>query len=291
MIRNSLLLICTAVLFILHQPLVFSQEEGNEAKSQETVLQDCPGLSSMPNYYISEGDDKEFDSYDFYDGKSIVAVEGKLCKRHYMLKEGATSASMLQIRRNYANAIKKAGGKLLFEGRIEAFDDTRANGELIWGKLTKGTAERWFEIYPMTDGWDYWVTTIEKQAMKQDVKADDILSALNTDGHIALYITFDVNKATIKPESEPIIEQIVSMLRDNPKVDISVEGHTDNTGDSKKNQTLSEERAAAVKAAIVSAGIDAKRLVTVGWGDTKPIADNSTEDGKAKNRRVELVKK
>jgi len=289
--RNTWLLISTAALFILYQSSSFSQEEGNESKSQETVLKDCPGLSSMPNYNISEGDDKEFDSYDFYDGKKIVPVEGRLCKRHYNLKEDATSASLLQIRRNYANAIRNAGGKVLFDGRIETFDDTRANGELIWGKITKGSAELWIEVYPMTDGWDYWITTVEKQAMKQDVKADDILSALNTEGHIALYINFDVNKATIKPESKPIIEQISSMLRENPELKVTVEGHTDNSGDPRKNKTLSEERAAAVKASIVSSGIEAKRLTTVGWGQDKPIADNSTEEGKAKNRRVELVKK
>jgi outer membrane protein OmpA-like peptidoglycan-associated protein len=127
--------------------------------------------------------------------------------------------------------------------------------------------------------------------MKQDVTASSMLDALNREGHIALYINFDTGKSTIKPESKPIINQIVEMLKANPDLKISVEGHTDNVGNPKSNQTLSDERAKAVVSAIVAQGIDAKRLNATGYGQDKPIADNKTEEGRAKNRRVELVKK
>lgn len=80
------------------------------------------------------------------------------------------------------------------------------------------------------------------------------------------------------------------MLKTNPTLKISIEGHTDNIGNSQSNQTLSENRAKAVMNAIISNGIDKLRLSSKGWGQTKPIDDNKTEEGKATNRRVEIVK-
>ena len=144
---------------------------------------------------------------------------------------------------------------------------------------------------PFNDGNDYYLTLVVKEAMKQDVEASNLLEALNREGHVALYINFDTGKSTIKPESEPIIHQIVEMMRANPEVKISVEGHTDNVGNPESNKMLSEDRANAVVTAIVAQGIDAKRLSSVGHGEDKPIADNKTEEGRASNRRVELVKK
>jgi OOP family OmpA-OmpF porin len=253
---------------------------------------DCPYLTRMPNFFISESNDKEFDSYTFYDGKKIVTVEGKLYQNMYRRKDGAPAASILQIRRNYSNAIKTAGGKVMFDGVADAdFQDTRAGSEIVWGKLVRGNNEVWIEVFPYSDGEVYSLTVIEKQAMKQEVTANDMLQALNTDGHIALYINFDVNKATIKPESKPIVDQIVGMLKMDDTLNISIEGHTDNSGKPDNNQVLSKQRAQAVANAISSQGIGKQRLSVVGWGQTKPIADNATEEGKAKNRRVELVKK
>ena len=144
---------------------------------------------------------------------------------------------------------------------------------------------------PFNDGNDYYLTLLVKEAMKQDVEASNLLEALNREGHVALYINFDAGKSTIKPESEPIIHQIVEMMKANPEVKISVEGHTDNVGSPESNKILSEDRAKAVVTAIVAEGIDAKRLSSVGHGQDKPIADNKTEEGRASNRRVELVKK
>ena len=127
--------------------------------------------------------------------------------------------------------------------------------------------------------------------MKQDVTASDMFDALSRDGHIALYLNFDTGKSAIKPESSPIINQIVEMLKSNPDIKISVEGHTDDAGNPKSNKTLSDDRAKAVVTEIVAQGIDSNRLSAAGYGQDKPIADNKTEDGRAKNRRVELVKK
>jgi outer membrane protein OmpA-like peptidoglycan-associated protein len=104
-----------------------------------------------------------------------------------------------------------------------------------------------------------------------------MFDALNKDGYIALYINFETGKADIKPESHKIIEQIVQMMKDNPTLNISIEGHTDNVGTPQSNQTLSENRAKAVMNAIIAKGIDKSRLSSKGWGQTKPIADIKTE--------------
>lgn len=147
------------------------------------------------------------------------------------------------------------------------------------------------EVVPFNDGNDYYLTVVVKEAMKQDVTASIILDALNKDGRIALYINFDTGKSNIKPESKSIIVQIAEMLKSNPDITLSIEGYTDNVGNAKSNKLLSEKRAKSVVIAIVTEGIDAKRLSFTGYGQDKPIADNKSEDGRAKNRRVELVKK
>jgi outer membrane protein OmpA-like peptidoglycan-associated protein len=103
-------------------------------------------------------------------------------------------------------------------------------------------------------------------------------------------INFDIDKATIKPESMGTLNMIVGILRDNPDLKFEVDGHTDNSGGAAHNTTLSQQRADAVKAQLISMGVDAGRLSTKGFGDTKPISDNITPEGKANNRRVEFVK-
>ena len=136
----------------------------------------------------------------------------------------------------------------------------------------------------------YNLTIIQLEEMNQDVTSSDILNKLNTEGHIALYINFETGKSGIKSESQKTIDQIVEMLKASPALKILIEGHTDNAGNAASNQTLSENRAKSVMNAITAKGIDKARLASKGLGQTKPVADNNTEDGKTKNRRVEIVK-
>ncbi|MFI5193679.1 MAG: OmpA family protein [Chitinophagales bacterium] len=120
----------------------------------------------------------------------------------------------------------------------------------------------------------------------------DIYKKVTTDGKIVTHgILFDVNKATLRPESMGTINQINNLMKKDPSLKFEIDGHTDNTGVAASNLSLSQQRAEAVKTQLVSMGIDASRLTSMGFGDTKPISDNNTPEGKANNRRVEFIKK
>jgi outer membrane protein OmpA-like peptidoglycan-associated protein len=241
----------------------------------------------MPNYFISEVANN-FDAVEFNlaaGGTKNVSKEGtkSVVRYDFNAESGKPKPSCLQILRNYEAAAKKIGGETVFLSAGEG---------IATFKLVKPGAEVWVKIETIgNDNSDaYYLTILEIEAMKQDVTATGIYDALNTDGHIALYINFETGKSTIKPESQPIIDQIVEMLKANPTLKVSIEGHTDNVGTGPANQTLSESRAKAVMNAISSKGIDKTLLSSKGWGQTKPVADNKTDEGKAKNRRVEIVK-
>jgi len=103
-------------------------------------------------------------------------------------------------------------------------------------------------------------------------------------------VFFETNKAVIKKQSFGILDDVAKVLRDNAFIKkLRVEGHTDNTGDAKKNMVLSQKRAESVREYLINQGVVADRLVAEGFGQTKPIADNKTTEGKAKNRRVEFT--
>ena len=103
-------------------------------------------------------------------------------------------------------------------------------------------------------------------------------------------ILFDVNKATINGESMGTINEIVKMMKKHTDLNFRIEGHTDSDGDESFNQNLSVDRAAAVKSMLVEMGIASSRLESKGWGESKPVSENSTPEGKANNRRVEFIK-
>ena len=114
---------------------------------------------------------------------------------------------------------------------------------------------------------------------------------LSEEGRAVVYgINFDFNSDKIRDESKTVLSQVVEVLKKNSEWKMTIEGHTDNIGGEKFNQVLSEKRAASVRKFLVDAGIDESRLTAKGVGMTKPIAKNTSEEGRARNRRVELVK-
>jgi outer membrane protein OmpA-like peptidoglycan-associated protein/putative NIF3 family GTP cyclohydrolase 1 type 2 len=124
----------------------------------------------------------------------------------------------------------------------------------------------------------------------EEPTAESLKSELDKNGRAVLYINFDFNKATIRPDAKPVIAQVVKLMRDNPDLTLAINGHTDNVGLHDYNVKLSQMRAAAVVSSLVASHIPPGRLSSGGFGPDQPIEDNGTEKGRAKNRRVELVK-
>ncbi|MBN8550432.1 MAG: OmpA family protein [Deltaproteobacteria bacterium] len=130
---------------------------------------------------------------------------------------------------------------------------------------------------------------ITGRMVKEDVSY--ILKQLQSQGKVSLYgIYFDVDKTDLKPESDVVLTEIGKALNEDSALRVNIVGHTDNTGSQAHNQNLSQGRAQAVVAALVSRGVAASRLTSEGKGDSQPVANNDSEEGRAKNRRVELVK-
>jgi OOP family OmpA-OmpF porin len=159
-------------------------------------------------------------------------------------------------------------------------------------KVVKNSVEVWVLVEAASNGM-YKVNVVEKQMMKQDVEAnaESLAGIIKETGKAAVYgIYFDTGKSEIKAESEPTIQEIAKLLKANPALKLYVVGHTDNVGAFDYNIKLSQSRAAAVVDALTKKnGIAASRLTPFGAGPTSPVASNQTEDGRAKNRRVELV--
>lgn len=251
---------------------------------------DHPMFTRMPGFYIEDYQASDFDSNQFIVSTKVEgdweekSIEGKKTTIWYTLQEGAKESSALQIIRNHQKAAEKIGGKKLYEN-----DDPGARRLTMM--VPGGGKETWVQVESSGIPAGYVLTIIEKGDLKQEVTATDMLDALNKDGHVALYINFDTGKATIKPDSAPIIDQIAAMMKSSPALKLAVEGHTDNVGDAKKNKKLSEDRANAVAQAIAEKGIEKSRMSSAGFGAEKPVGDNKAESGRAKNRRVELVKR
>lgn len=255
------------------------------AMAQEDVpnSKDHPLLTRMPNFYISDYEYKEFDQADFKDNKGEdVKVEGHVYDIFYELKEGKKTPGKLQVLRNYENAIKKIGGSTVYEAGKEA-----------WLKVEKGGKTTWIYVDARTGG-EYELMIIEKKAMVQEVVADakSLARDISLTGHVSVYgIHFDFNKATVKPESEPTLKEIAKLLKQDPKLNLYVVGHTDSVGKISYNMQLSNARAKAVVKALVSKyGVAQGPLDPYGVGPLAPVASNETEEGRALNRRVELVK-
>ncbi len=239
----------------------------------------------MPDYRIAACKVEDYGMYEFRtkNARVKVPVEGKFTFISYQFTgPRGTEPSGLAVVRNYENAIRKVGGTIQ-----ESVPNWWVNA-----KIVKGGNEAWAQI-EKGNGL-IWLRVVEKKEMEQHVVADaaGLGNDIRATGHVAVYgINFDTGKATITPESAQAIGEVAKLLKTDAGLKVHVVGHTDNVGSVESNLKLSQDRAAAVVQALVQQhGIAAVRLRAYGCGSFAPVASNDAEEGRAKNRRVEIVK-
>lgn len=251
---------------------------------------DHPRIPRMPGYVIREYVHHDFGKAEFYEAEDqSVEIEGKYWQITYEIAEGKKVAGPLEISRNYRAAFEKLGG-----GFNESTMDTSGGYSYGWLKNEK-SGPLWLAVDVSNQGEIYMLTIVQQKPLNAviEIGADEIAKALETEGRISLYgINFEFAKATITPDSAKTIGAIAETLKSHPALNIEIQGHTDNVGTAEVNSKLSHARANAVRDALVGQhGIEASRLSATGFGDTKPLVANDTDENRAKNRRVELVKK
>ena len=273
--------------FLIAAALLIASPLPSNAATQDpnadvTGCSDHPLFTRMLNMRIARCKTVGFDSAKFKTGKGTeTAVEGKRFEINYQIVPGSEFQGPLAVIRNHQQAIAKIGGTVLYEDQ-----------RYTWLKVAKDNKEVWAQV---DTAWNkgYMLTIIEKQAMAQEVasSAELFKSGLNTSGHVEVPgIFFDIGKSELKAESEAALAEIGKLLAADPGLKVHVVGHTDNVASLDLNLKLSQARAEAVVKALVSKhGIAAGRLNGHGVGPLAPVASNSTEEGRAKNRRVELV--
>ena len=277
---------------------------------------DYPGIGRFAGSTITGYDAKDFDATrlqtaPFADGKATgeQRPEGRVTRIAYRTGPGP---SMVEVARNFETQITGAGYETVFTCDTDACGGIPFSEALdvlpIPQMWVDGFNYRYFVARKTGDnGAVTWATVLVSQnndaitaqlvvtevgAMENKmVDAAAMAKGLDEKGHIALYgIYFDTDKAVVKPESKPTLDEIAKLLAGAPDLKVVIVGHTDSQGTLDYNMDLSRRRAAAVAAALAKGyGIAAARLATAGVGYLAPVGSNRTEEGRALNRRVELI--
>jgi outer membrane protein OmpA-like peptidoglycan-associated protein len=299
----------------LSAPFTAAQDQDVEGSS------DHPLISRYPGSYIAKYLTKDFDEFSLPLGpvneeNTITKnqhLEGKITRIVYVAPAGRT---VLEVFRNYQAALKKGGFETLFTCGPQGCGSTIANAYAnsgdnadYWGpehgihyisaKLARPEGDVYVSLLVDDQGGDSRANAelyvIEVKPMESDlitVNAASLANDINRTGHASVYgIYFDTGKADVKPESDATLSEIAKLIQGDPTLKLYVVGHTDNQGALDLNMDLSLRRAEAVLAALTTKyAVPATRLKAYGCGPYSPVASNDSEDGRAKNRRVELVK-
>ncbi|MBV9761591.1 MAG: OmpA family protein [Acidobacteriaceae bacterium] len=242
---------------------------------------DSPLISRYPGSVLEMCEHRDDDSYTFTTAnKQKKAIEGDFTHIEYRFPKGVTTAPVL---RNLVNALHSAG---------YIFEQNPTLSQPDFNVHKNGT---WMSIQFFGNGDGFKVFIVKEIALTQVMVATaaDLSSGIGSSGHSVINgILFDTGKADVKPESAPALKAVADLLAQDPKLKVYVVGHTDNVGALAANMDLSKRRAAAVVQALSAApySVAASRMQSFGDGPTAPVASNDSEDGRASNRRVELVK-
>jgi len=269
------------MLAVLLPAVAAAQEPGkDEDGCKESAL-----LSRMPGCGIASCDAKDFDAADIIQNRQgdEKALEGRL---EVLTFACPATQSSLQIIRNAEAALRRAGYTIIVAGPIDGLSEPRAVAR-------KGA--QWIQVTGNPTG-DYsgyeQIALLEKSVTQEMTASAQAMSdTIAKSGKLDVYgITFATGQATITAASDAVLNDVLAVLTANADWKLRIEGHTDNVGDKAANLKLSNARAAAVAAWLAAKGIAGARLSIAGLGDTQPVGENTTEEGRVRNRRVVLVK-
>lgn len=307
MTRNRKLIV-TGVFVCFVAATAMAQRQDVQGSKDHPLVSRYPG-SVITTYVQREYDEFELPLGGLHRGKLEKSqhLEGKLT---YILYVYPQERSVLEVYRNYESALRNAGFQVLFAcesvekcgsgyfqgfpGRNQWWNDREPVRHLS-ARLSRPQGDVYVSLHVQTGQYATELNVIEMKPMEAGlvtVNAASLASDISRTGHTALYgIYFDTGKAEVKPESDAALTEIAKLLQQDPQLKLHVVGHTDNVGALASNMDLSRRRAdAVVKVLTTKHGVAAARLDAQGVGPLAPVAPNKDEAGRAKNRRVELVK-
>ncbi len=296
-----------AAIAVTAEPAAFDL---NSIAASDTDLGEFPYFSAPEGaqYINGGGKEKNFE-------RSQVAVDGKLMPVEgpwfgaYLGAKAGTPWSAHFVEKSYDDIITSLGGVRIFHGRVERTDVERVKA-LNQLTSSQGNFDYWNKdpistyvirrangaavyIQVQTNSASGRLQVAQQGKFEQTiqlVKASDLKKSLDANGKAVVHVNFDVDQATVQADGMRSVAEIVSLLHTEPALKLSIEGHTDTSGAPEHNRALSKNRADTVQQLLRLAGVAADRLKTQGWGDTQPVKPNTSDDKKAQNRRVELIK-
>jgi OOP family OmpA-OmpF porin len=299
--------------------LLYGAIPGKAQDHDKAGSKDHPLVSRYPGSVIKDYTQKEYDEFILQLGKvksgryeKSQHLEGKITRIYYRAPAGR---SVLEVFRNYENALRGAGFEILYSCIKEECGDRSEvkpygeytewfrpdlNTRYLSAELSRAEGHAYVSVFmqqatgadPTPEAELYVVEMKPMEAGLVTVDAASLMGDITRTGHASVYgIYFDTAKADVKPESDAALKEITKLLQQNPNLKLYVVGHTDNQGTLDMNMDLSRRRADSVfKELTTKYGVAPVRLHALGDGPSAPVTSNDTEEGRAKNRRVELVK-
>jgi OmpA-OmpF porin, OOP family len=292
--RRLIIVVCLGVLALLRPAAALADEQVPQPGH------DYPPFAGIDGTKRTGYSDIRFDYFNFFagdDSDKRVRVEGHKFVIYYNHDD---SVSPLEVLRTVVEQAKSVNAQITFQ-----HSGDKPDGELMDARFERDGKQVWVQVgyhLDCSDGANQsaycpsWhtirYTIVEEQPFqpRTHLSETDLRRELETTGKVVLYVNFAFNRAQLLPDAMPVIQEVVSVMKTSPDLKLDVDGHTDGIGSADYNQKLSEARAAAVVASLTAAGIEPGRLKSAGFGASQPIADNNSAQGRADNRRVELVR-